>query len=315
MILLAAGIQSALEPAGAQAERIARLWDVFLVVLGATYVITIVVLLFALLRRHDSIVTGEPASTRSIIIGASGLTAAILFALLVSSIFTTRGIAEQPRNPIDLVVTAHQWWWQFEYDSPDKSQRITTANEITVPVGTPVRLQLRSPDVIHSLWVPNLHGKHDLIPGHDSTFIIEAGRPGVFRGQCAEFCGIQHAKMAFWVNALPRAEFDRWLTRQRKSSEIPSNGQQRKGQEVFMESPCPLCHTVAGTDASGKTGPDLTHFASRRSIAAGTLPNRRGYLAGWIIDPQHVKPGSQMPPMVLDQGKLEPLLDYMESLR
>jgi cytochrome c oxidase subunit 2 len=154
-----------------------------------------------------------------------------------------------------------------------------------------------------------------MIPGHDGTVQLLANRPGVYRGQCAEFCGLQHAKMSLWINALSRADYTKWLAAARQPSKIPSTPEQRKGQQVFMSSPCPLCHTIQGTDAGGKTAPDLTHFASRRSIASATLPNRRGYLAGWIIDPQHVKPGNQMPSMTIEQGDLDPLLAYLESLQ
>jgi cytochrome c oxidase subunit 2 len=178
-----------------------------------------------------------------------------------------------------------------------------------------VRVFLRSPDVIHSFWVPNLHGKQDLIPGHDNQLILQATRPGTFRGQCAEFCGYQHANMAFWVTALPRTEFAKWADAQRQSSKIPSTASQRKGQDVFVSGPCALCHNIQGTPASGKTGPDLTHIGSRRSIAAATLPNRRDNLAAWIVDPQHIKPGAYMPPTQLPHGELNALLDYLESLQ
>jgi cytochrome c oxidase subunit II len=310
------GIQSALEPAGAQAEQIARLWDVFLVVAGVVYVLVMIFLVAALIRRRPEIVSNAVSPrVRTAVSVATALTVLILFGLLTASIFTTRGIASVPDRAIQIAVTGRQWWWQVDYDDTDKSKRITTANELTIPVGVPVTVHLRSTDVIHSFWVPNLHGKRDLIPGKNTTFTFQADRPGVYRGQCAEFCGYQHANMSLWVTALPWPEYAAWIESSRQPSRIPSSAKQRKGQEVFMSSPCPLCHTIQGTPASGKTGPDLTHFASRRSIAAGTYPNRRGFLGGWIVDAQHMKPGSQMPSMSLAQGDLEPLLDYLESLR
>jgi cytochrome c oxidase subunit 2 len=314
-MILAAGLQSALEPAGVHAEKIAALWTVFLWVLGIAYVATMTAMLIALFRKRSGIVSEDTPRARIVVAIAGAATGATLFGLLVAVIFTTRGLNGSPRGGIEITVTARQWWWQFDYDDPDKSKRITTANEITVPVGVPIHLNLRSPDVIHSFWVPNLHGKRDLVPGHPVGFSVQADRPGVFRGQCAEFCGVQHAKMAFWVNAVPPDEYGEWVALQRQSSPIPSTPAQRKGQEVFMESPCPLCHSIAGTDASGKTAPDLTHFASRRSIAAATLPNTREHLRTWIRDPQGLKPGNQMPPMILEQARLEPLLDYLESLQ
>ncbi|HEX8170619.1 MAG TPA: cytochrome c oxidase subunit II [Thermoanaerobaculia bacterium] len=317
MILAARGIQSALEPAGPHADRIGSLWDIFLVVSVVVFVLVMLALLAAVFHRRNHIADeeGNPKTALTVVTVASGITVVVLFALLIASVATSRAIAFAPQNTVNMRLTGHQWWWTVEYEHPDQSKRIVSANELYIPVGTPVHIRLRSTDVIHSFWVPNLHGKQDLIPARDGAIILQADRPGVFRGQCAEFCGLQHAKMAFWVTALPPAEFAQWAEQQRRPSRIPATEKQRKGYDVFMSSPCPLCHTIRGTDASGNTAPDLTHFASRRSIAAGTLPNKRGYLAGWILDPQHIKPGSQMPPMLLEKGDLDPLLDYLESLQ
>jgi cytochrome c oxidase subunit 2 len=310
------GVQSALEPAGIQAERIARLWDVFLGVSVVVYAVVLAFLAAALLRRRPEIVPNAvPPRVRSAVSSAVGITVLILLGLLTASVFTGRSIADVPDDALQIAVIGRQWWWQIDYDDPDKSKRITTANELTIPVGVPVTFHLQSTDVIHSFWVPNLHGKRDLIPGKRATFTLRADKPGVYRGQCAEFCGYQHAKMALWINAVPAVEYARWVEASRRPSKVPSTPQERKGEEIFMSSPCPLCHTIQGTDANGKTAPDLTHFASRRSIAAGTLPNRRGFLAGWILDAQHIKPGSLMPPIVLEQGEVEPLVTYLESLR
>jgi cytochrome c oxidase subunit 2 len=310
------GIQSALEPAGMQAEKIARLWDVFLVVSAVVYVVVLVFLIGAPVRRRPGVMPlATSPRVRATVTAAVGLTVLTLFALLTASIFTGRGLADVPDRAIQIAVTGHQWWWQIDYDDVDKSKRFTTANELTIPVGVPVTINLHSSDVIHSFWVPNLHGKRDLIPGKNLTFTIRADRPGVYRGQCAEFCGYQHANMALWVNAVPMAEYASWVAASRRPSKMPSTAEERKGQNIFMSSPCPLCHTIQGTPAGGKTGPELTHFASRRSIGAGTYPNNRGYLGGWILDAQHLKPGSQMPSIALDQGDLQPLIAYLESLR
>jgi cytochrome c oxidase subunit 2 len=315
LLLLTAGIQSALEPAGTYADRIGNLWNVFLIVSVIVFVLVMAFLLVALFRSRGALETADtPGATRAVSV-ATGISVVVLFALLIASILTGRSLAEVTDGAVRIEVTGRQWWWQIDYDHPDVSKRMTSANEINIPVGVPVKIRLHAADVIHSLWIPSLHGKRDLIPGHDMTFIIKADRPGLFRGQCAEFCGEQHAKMALWVNALPRRDYEAWAEAERQPSKIPSTPEQRKGLEVFMSSPCPLCHNIQGTNASGKTAPDLTHFASRRAIAAGTLPNTRGYLAGWILDPQHFKPGSQMPPMVLNSGELEPLLAYLESLK
>ncbi len=314
--MILTGIQSALEPAGIQAERIARLWDVFLWVSLIVYVLVLAFLAAALFHRRPEIIPNATSPrVRTAVSIATGITVLTLLALITASAFTSRSIADVPDRALQIGVVGRQWWWQVDYDDPDKSKRITTANEITIPVGTPVTLHLQSTDVIHSFWVPNLHGKRDLIPGKRTTLTIRADRPGVYRGQCAEFCGYQHAKMALWINAVPPAEYAQWLDAARRPSKVPSTQEERKGMQVFMSSPCPLCHTILGTEANGKTGPDLTHFASRRSIAAGTLPNRRGFLAGWILDAQHVKPGAYMPSIALEQGELQPLVAYLESLR
>jgi cytochrome c oxidase subunit 2 len=305
---------SALHPAGPHAEQIARLWNVFLAVSVVVYALVIAALLLALIRGRRKTKAGGVTATAAVSM-ATGATVLILIGLLAASIVAGRGVAAVPRSSMHVLVTGRQWWWQVEYEDPDPSRRITSANEINVPVGVPVILRLHSSDVIHSFWVPSLNGKRDLIPGRDGEIAIEASRPGLFRGQCAELCGVQHAKMALWVNALSAADYARWADSARQPAPPPATPRQWKGQAIFLRSPCPLCHNVAGTDAGGKTGPDLTHFASRRSIAAGSLPNTRQNLALWILDPQRVKPGSQMPPTPLQEPDLEELLDYLESLR
>jgi cytochrome c oxidase subunit II len=311
------GIQSALEPAGRYAETIGQLWDLFLGVTVVVYLLVLAFLIVALLRRRPEILPAATSSRVKLAVQiATGSTVVILFGLLIASVMTGRLIADVPEGGLQIDVIGRQWWWQVEYDHADKSKRIVTANELVIPVGVPVTLHLKSADVIHSFWVPNLHGKRDLIPGkHGTTLTLQADRPGVFRGQCAEFCGYQHANMALWVTALRPVEYAKWIEASSRPSRIPSTPNERKGQEVFMTSPCPLCHTIQGTPASGKTGPDLTHFASRRSIAAGTVPNRRGFLGGWILDAQHIKPGSQMPSIALGKGELDPLIAYLESLQ
>jgi cytochrome c oxidase subunit 2 len=178
-----------------------------------------------------------------------------------------------------------------------------------------VVLKLQSPDVIHSFWVPNLAPKKDVIPGHTLTLALRADKPGVYRGQCAEFCGYQHAKMAFLVIAEEPAQYEQWANAQRASAKEPADAVQKRGQQVFMESPCVMCHTIQGTAANAKNGPDLTHLASRTTIASGTLPNTRGHLAGWISNPQQVKPGTNMPAVTLPADDLQALLTYLESLQ
>jgi cytochrome c oxidase subunit 2 len=285
------------------------LWDLFFWVSVVVYVLVLIAAAIALVHQ------GTPRAALRAVTIAGGLTVITLFVLLVATIITSRKLAAAPKPALNIVVTGHQWWWQIDYDDPDPSRRIATANELVIPAGIPVRLLLRSNDVIHSFWIPGLYGKRDLIPGHENAIVLRADQAGTYRGQCAEFCGQQHAKMALWANVVTPAEFSRWTAAQRQRSKIPSTRLQRSGEQVFMRSPCPLCHSILGTDASGKTGPDLTHFASRRSIAAGTLPNRRDTLAKWIVDPQHVKAGALMPPTSLAKNDLDALVAYLESLQ
>jgi cytochrome c oxidase subunit 2 len=212
-------------------------------------------------------------------------------------------------------VIARQWWWELQYQADPPSQMVTTANELHIPVGKTVLLQLQSRDVIHSFWVPALHGKRDLIPGHPSTTAIRADRPGLYRGQCAEFCGVQHARMGLLVVAEPPDQFERWLAAARRPPPAPTTATARRGREVFLQGPCVMCHTVSGTIAAATNGPNLTHVASRMSLAAGTVANVRGHLAGWIADSQGIKPGNHMPRLSLPSADLLAVVEYLETLK
>ena len=254
---------------------------------------------------------------RRVVSGAVGATVLILLVLLLADFVTHQNVSSMPEGaePLDIELTGHRWWWEVKYLDPVPSNIVTTANEIHIPVGRPIRFRLRSQDVIHSFWMPNLHGKKDLVPGRPTTTWFVADEPGEFEGPCAEFCGHQHAKMRLKLIAQPEEEFESWLSGQSRPAPPPSTEQQRRGQEVFLTSACTLCHTILGTPAAGKIGPDLTHLASRSRIAAGTLPNRRGHLAGWILDPHGIKPGVNMPPNPMPAEDLIALLDYLESLK
>jgi cytochrome c oxidase subunit II len=324
-----AGYQSALDPAGAQAGRIDGLWRLMLYVTTAVYVVTMVALLAAAFRsrRRGAAAVGDAPDVRPdearerrmarVVIGGVAATVVILFVFLVSSYLTGRNLHAEAKSSDVLVIKirANQWWWAVEYDNPNPSWVVTTANEIHVPTGQAVQFRMTSNDVIHSFWVPNLHGKTDLIPGHETHTWIRADRAGVYRGQCAEFCGHQHAHMAFTVVAEPADKFKDWYNAQLQSAPAPQTPQQARGQQVFLSAPCVMCHRIQGTDANGRTGPDLTHVASRPTLAAGTLENTRGHLAGWIVDPQRIKPGVRMPPNNLEPGDLQALLDYLQSLK
>ncbi len=320
------GFQSALDPAGHQSGRIAGLWWLFLAVLATVYAVVLVLLLVAAFRsrRRRRLPPGpafrpeEPTErrlTRGLTAWAVG-TAVIVLTLTGFSYAVDRDIlALGHRAELTIEVTAKQWWWQVKYDDPVPNRSFETANEIRLPVGVPVRVVLKSQDVIHSFWVPNLHGKTDLIPGRVNETVIVADREGRYRGQCAEFCGFQHANMALDVVAMPRDRFDAWRESQLAPAVAPSDDQSREGQRVFLTSACIMCHTVRGTTAASRVGPDLTHVAARPSLAAGTLPYSKGNLAGWIADPQRIKPGSQMPVVDLSADQLQSVLAYLDGLK
>ncbi|HJW99839.1 MAG TPA: cytochrome c oxidase subunit II [Terriglobales bacterium] len=247
---------------------------------------------------------------------AIGITVVTLFVVLALSVVTgktTAGLTSQ--NPITIQVIGHQWWWEFRYPNPQADLTVSTANEVHLPVGKPIVVLTTSRDVIHSFWLPNVDGKRDLLPGYQSAFTFQVDKPGIYHGQCAEFCGEQHAHMGFEMVAEPMDEFQQWLQQQRKSATDPQDITTVRGREVFLTHACVLCHTVRGTDAGSKVGPDLTHLASRRMLAAATLSNAPGSLAGWITDPQRLKPGARMPANPLQPDDLQALVTYLRSLQ
>jgi cytochrome c oxidase subunit 2 len=245
---------------------------------------------------------------------AVGLTVVVISIFTLGSFFATRPLAG-PSDAITIEVRGFQWWWNVSYLDEHGTALFAAANEIHVPVGRAVRLHLGAADVIHSFWVPSLAGKQDLIPGRDNTLIFTALRPGVYRGQCAEFCGLQHAHMALDVVAHEAAEFEAWRSRQQQNAAAPADDEQRAGQQVFMAKACSACHAVRGTAAAGALGPDLTHVGSRRTIAAGALQTTRGALAAWIADPQTIKPGNNMPMVPLTPDELNAVSAYMANLK
>ena len=253
--------------------------------------------------------------TRSVAV-AVALTVATLFGLLVASVSTGRTIASlHAASAVTITVTGHQWWWEIQYEDSTPSRRVLTANELHIPVNRPVVLKVTSRDVIHSFWVPNLQGKRDLIPGYTTAIWLQADRTGVFRGQCAEFCGLQHAHMALDVVAETDRDFEGWLDAMRQPGRDPPPNAIGHGREVFMHTRCASCHAIRGTDAAGQIAPDLTHIASRSTLGAGTLPNTPENLSAWIRDPQRLKPGNQMPPNALTDDDLQALVTYLETLR
>jgi cytochrome c oxidase subunit 2 len=306
---------SALDPRGPAAGAIAVVWWVMLALATVVFLITTAFLLVAAFRpapiRGPRALVG--ADERFITVWGIVVPAVILTGVLGMTIWSgaeTYWPEEEPQRTVEVV--GHQFWWEVRY--PDADGTVVTANEIHVPTGEPVRLVLETDDVIHSFWVPQLHGKMDLMPGQSNEFWLEADEPGEYRGICAEYCGIQHAQMHFIVVALERGEFDAWLAEQEDGPPDAAAAGVAAGAEVFVEANCIGCHAVRGLAEPGDVGPDLTTFASRRTIGAGMLDNTRENLRAWILDPHAQKPGVRMPATPLPDEDLEALLDYLESL-
>jgi len=314
-----------LDAAGARAQEILPLtWFTLLVSISVCLVIG--ALLWIAVRRRP---THPQAGTQNIAHvpvhrGASGLhwiSVGLLISavpLLITLVWTMVALAKvsgPPAHPaLTLDVTAHQWWWDIRYDAPVASDVFETANEIHIPVGVPVLVRLHGGDVIHSFWVPKLSGKTDAIPGQTNLSWMQAQLPGRYRGQCSEYCGDQHAHMAFEVVAQPQSEFDQWRAAQLAPAPEPVTEAQRRGLAV-VEYRCGLCHEVRGTRAGAVSAPDLTHLLSRRAIAAGTLPNNAGTRIAWIQNAQELKPRNLMPNQYLSGPQLSDVEAYLELLK
>lgn len=311
------GWQSALDPAGFPAFTLRRLMFGIMLSCGIVWAAVLVVLAFALWRRRGTQPAPAGQDRRLTIVVSASLAATVLIitAFTAASFLTTRALGPAGADALTIRVRGFQWWWEVNYFDPKTGTTFASANEIYVPVGRMIRLQLVAADVIHSFWVPSLAGKQDLIPGRDNELSFVAQRAGVYRGQCAEFCGMQHARMALIVIALPADAFAAWQQQQQRDAVAPATDEVKRGHDVFIAKACAACHTVRGTPAIGITGPDLTHVASRRTIAAGVLETTRGAFAAWIADPQTIKPGNNMPMVPLDADELRAVSAYMASLR
>lgn len=320
--------QSMWHASGPNAAHIQALATAFGLLLSAIFVIVVGFALLSLGRRHRGI-RQEPLETshqpsdrtearlRTVVGIATALTVLILFGLTILSVSVGKVVSAStaPTGSLTIEVTGTQWWWRVRYASDDPSRILLTADEIHIPVGQPIAIRGNSDDVIHSFWVPSLQGKRDLIPGRPTLEWLQADRTGEYRGQCAEFCGLQHAHMAFWVIAEPPDQFKAWMDHQLQAAAEASEQETKRGRDIFLKSACVLCHAIRGTDAAAQAGPDLTHFGSRKTIAAGTLSNTKGNLAGWIADPQSIKPGTHMATVSIQPAEMQPLIDYLESLK
>ncbi|MBA3421852.1 MAG: cytochrome c oxidase subunit II [Thermoleophilaceae bacterium] len=311
------GQQSTLDPHSEPARQIATLWWVMLVVSVIVFAGTCYLLVLAWWHPER---TGLPligdrprALDATVVAFGIAVPAVSLIALFVYANVSVAQHTEPPapaETAMTIEVTGSQWWWQVRYPGTTA----ITANEIHIPVKTRVSIVTQATDVIHSFWVPQLNRKVDSLPGQPNRVEIYADEPGRYRGQCAEFCGIQHAQMGLAVYADTPERFRAWLDNMARPRRAPPTPLARKGEQVFSQQ-CASCHTIRGTTARGQVGPDLTHLKSRETLGALTIPNRKGYLAGWVLDPQTMKEGTKMPALDLTGPELQALVEYMERLR
>jgi len=317
------GAQSMLDPGGPTARTLADLGWPLLLGFTATSAVMWALLAWLAWRRTGTFGVHAPVGTgggmRWVFIGGIVVPGVVFAAAFVATVGVLARFPVQHHHDGDaeIRVTGRQWWWEVEYrpraNLPD---RFTTANEIHIPVGRPVTIELVTADVIHSFWVPRLGGKVDLVPGMTNAIHLQASKPGVYEGACAEFCGLQHAKMRFQVVAQDPRDYQRWLEDQRRPALAAVGPQVERGERVFMRSACPMCHAVQGTEALATVGPNLTHFGSRRSIAAGWLPKDIATMHAWIMNAPALKPGTRMPALSQLSGQeLHDLVSYLEALQ
>lgn len=318
--------QSDFGGAAVEDRQFLSLFQIFTVVCLVMYLLVIGFLIAAAARRRRAedqanvVETGRHHQShplmRSTLIGWTALIGIGLFALAIASFLTDRSMARAAANEkLAVTITGNQWWWDITYHSGDVSKTLRTANELHLPVGVPTRIRLQSNDVIHSFWVPSLAGKQDMIPGRDNDITIVPRTTGLFRGQCAEYCGTQHARMALVVVVESYPDFVRWWSHQLQPAAAPASRLALAGYDYVTTGPCSACHNIRGTPAGGQVAPDLTHLASRRSLAAGTMPMNTGNLYGWIEDPQSLKPGNRMPTIGMEPQQLHAVVAYLNTLK
>ena len=305
--------RSPFSPASPQAQQIENLFIFVLVIAGVIGLGVEGVLIYSSIA-HRARPGRQPATFRGnarVEIAWTAIPALLLAVVFVLTVQTMHAITAVPADPLIIRVVAHQFWWEFDYPNAD----IVTANELHVPVGQQVVIHLESADVIHSFWVPQLAGKSDANPGHVNDVTFTAVAPGVYGGQCSEYCGVEHAWMLIRVVAQSPADYNAWVIAQRQPAVSPTGGLAAQGQQLFQSEACGSCHTINGTSANGVAGPNLTHVASRATIGAGVLSNTPANMARWLENPQAVKPGVLMPNFKLTPDQVKALTAYIETLR
>ena len=316
LLLTACGNDSSpsiLDPQGTEARHLEGVWWLLFGLAAAVYAVVAGLILFAIVRGRRR---EEPRPSRLndnafVVLGGLVVPLAILLVVAVVTVRGTTAVRQPEAGALRIDVRAHDWWWEVRYPTTG----IVTANEIHVPVGRQVAVRITTADVIHSFWVPQLAGKLDAVPGQDNVLRFTAERAGVYRGECAEFCGIQHANMNFLVVAEDATRFGQWEQTQVQGAGLPTDDKSERGRLVFERESCAGCHTIKGTSARGTVGPDLTHVGSRRTLGAATVPNTRANLSAWIADAQALKPGNLMPPIELSPDDLAALVHYLQGQR
>lgn len=303
---------STLAPSGPKSDFTTMAWWILFSVAAfvCILIISATVLAAVVRRRTTRIKTGE--GRRFVLVLGVILPSLVFAGTFALGIFGLASDAEPPHKPaMTIDVVGHQWWWEVHYQGTDA----VTANEVHVPVGTPIELRLVTDDVIHSFWVPQVMPKMDLLPRRVNKTWVTVDHAGSYRGECAEYCGVQHAHMDFRLVAQPRSQFESWLQQEEQTAATPTTAAERRGEQFFTAASCATCHTIRGTSAHGDVGPDLTHVGSRKMLAAGTIPNDTGHMSGWIANSQAVKPGNEMPPQPISPSDLHDVVAYLQSLK
>jgi len=307
---------STLEPDGPKASDVATSWWLLFAVAAFVCLVVFALAIIPLVRRRRATADPDNAGLRFVGIFGVAIPSVVfagVFALGLVDLNDTSSPPSPPRVTIDVV--AHQWWWEFRYTGSGSGADTVTANDVHVPVGVPVQLRLSTADVIHSFWVPQLTPKTDLIPKKVNTTWLTVSKPGTYRGECAEYCGVEHAYMDFQLVAESSTDFSAWLARQEQPAAQPTTALAKQGMSLVTTTTCASCHTVRGTAADGDLGPDLTHVGSRPRLGGGVISNDASHLASWVDNPQRIKPGVRMPPQPLSESETKAVVAYLEGLK